>query len=194
LASPDDAIAEQPAWRQWVRPTLAGLAFVVANLLAYGWLESPGGQALLHSLRGYSVPGVFVVMLLANATIVVPVPWPAVFVPIARQSDSLALVLLAGALGSVIGEAVAFFVGRSGRGAVEDTRFYRWVQRQLEHPLRAAAVLFILSAPPNPLFDIAGITAGATGVPFWIFFCSVFTARIIRLWIILALAGWIGLG
>ena len=68
------------------------------------------------------------------------------------RSDNLALVILAGALGSALGESVAFFVGRSGRGAVEDTRFYRWVQHQMRHPWRAFVVLFGLSAPPNPAF------------------------------------------
>ena len=164
------------------------------NILAYWRLSSPAGQAVLFRLREYAVLGVFAVMLIANATIVVPVPWPAVLVPIAQQSDNLAFVLLAGALGSAIGESVAFFVGRSGRGAVEDTRFYRWIQRQLHHPLRAGVVLFVLAAPPNPLFDVAGLTAGAMGLPFWLVFCTVVAARIIRLWIILALAGLLGLG
>ncbi len=183
-----------PAWQQWVRPLIAGLVFVAMNILAYWWLSSPAGQAVLFQLRDYAVLGVFAVMLIANATIVVPVPWPAVLVPIAQHSNNLPFVLLAGALGSAIGESVAFFVGRSGRGAVEDTRFYRWIQRQLQHPLRAGSVLFLLAAPPNPLFDVAGLTAGAMGLPFWLFFCTVFAARIIRLWIILALAGLLGLG
>jgi membrane protein YqaA with SNARE-associated domain len=194
LSSSANGAPAQPAWQQWVRPALAGLVFVVLNVLAYLWLESSGGRALLHGLRDYAVLGVFVVMLLANATVVVPVPWPAVLIPIAQQSDNLALVLLAGALGSAIGESVAFFVGRSGRGVVEDTRFYRWVQNQLHHPLRAAIVLFALAAPPNPLFDVAGLTAGAMGLPFWMFFCIVFAARIIRLWLILTFAGLLGLG
>jgi membrane protein YqaA with SNARE-associated domain len=184
---------EPPAWRAWVAPVIAGIVFIFLNIMAYSWLESPTGQALLIRLRDYAVPGAFGVMLLANATIVVPVPWPAVLIPIAQHSDNLAGVLVAAALGSAIGEAVAFFIGRSGRGVVADTRFYRWVQRQLTHPWRSFGVLFALAAPPNPLFDIAGITAGAMGLPFWMFFVTVFLARIIRLWIIVAFAGAIGL-
>jgi membrane protein YqaA with SNARE-associated domain len=63
----------------------------------------------------------------------------------------------------------------------------------LTHPWRSFGVLFALAAPPNPLFDIAGITAGAMGLPFWMFFVAVFLARIIRLWIIVTFAGAIGL-
>ncbi len=184
---------EQPAWRAWVQPVIAGIVFIILNILAYMWLNSPDGQALISRLREYAVPGAFLVMLIANATVVVPVPWPAVLIPIAQQTDNLPGVLVAGALGSAIGEAVAFYIGRTGRGVIADTRFYRWVQSQLTHPWRSFAVLFILAAPPNPLFDVAGITAGAMGLPFWMFFVAVFLARIIRIWIIVAFAGAIGL-
>jgi membrane protein YqaA with SNARE-associated domain len=185
----------QWAQRQvWVRPTLVGLLFVALNVAAYLWLSSPAGRIVLTSLRDFAAPGAFVVMLVSNATVVVPVPWPGILIPIAQQSQSLWPILLAGALGSAVGESVAFFVGRSGRGAVQDTRMFRWVQRQLRHPWRAFAALFLLSAPPNPVFDVAGLTAGAMGLPFWMFFSAVLLGRVIRIWIILALAGLAGLG
>jgi membrane protein YqaA with SNARE-associated domain len=76
---------------------------------------------------------------------------------------------------------VAFFVGRSGRGAVQDTRFYRWVHMQMRHPWRAFAVLFGLSAPPNPAFDVAGLAAGALGLPYWLFFTAVLLGRMVRI-------------
>ena len=126
----------------------------------------------------------FLITAIANATVIIPVPYPALIASIAARSDNLALVILAGALGSALGESVAFFVGRSGRGAVEDTRFYRWVQHQMRHPWRAFVVLFGLSAPPNPAFDVAGLAAGALGLPYWMFFLAVFLGRIIRIWLI----------
>jgi membrane protein YqaA with SNARE-associated domain len=181
-------------WRAWLQPAIVGGVFVALNIAVYLWLTAPDGQALLVSLRDYAVLGAFLVMLVANATVIVPVPWPAILLPIAQQSSNLWLVLLAAAFGSVVGESVAFFVGRSGRGVVADTRFYRWVQRQLRHPWRAFAALLLLSAPPNPLFDVAGLTAGATGLPFWMFFSAVLCGRVLRMWAIFALAGQFGLG
>lgn len=174
--------------RAWLQPAIIGGVFVALNVAAYLWLQSPGGRALLASLRDYAALGAFLVMLVANATVVVPVPWPGILIPIAEHSHSLWPVVLAGALGSAIGESVAFFVGRSGRGVVEDTRFYRWVQRQLRHPWRAFTVLLLLSAPPNPAFDVAGLTAGAAGLPFWMFFTAVLLGRVVRIWIVIALA------
>jgi membrane protein YqaA with SNARE-associated domain len=186
--------AEAARPRPWLRPLAAGLVFIALNILAYVWLTSPDGEALLGSLRDYAAPGAFLVLLIANATVVVPVPWPAILIPIAQAAPSLPPVILAAALGSTVGETVAFFVGRSGRGAVVDTRMYRWVQRQLTHPWRAFAALFLLSAPPNPLFDVAGLTAGAMGLPLWLFFSAVLLARVVRFWVIIALAGQLGLG
>lgn len=174
-------VDETPARRRvWLRPILWGVVLLALNVGVYMALETSAGMALLMRLGSYNYLGAFVLMIVANATVIVPVPWPAILIPIARQSDSLLLIVLVGALGSAIGESVAFFVGRSGRGAVENTRFYRWIQIQLRHPWRAFLVLFALSAPPNPLFDIAGLTAGAMGLPFWMFFLAVFLGRIVR--------------
>jgi membrane protein YqaA with SNARE-associated domain len=153
------------------------------NIIAYFII--PDDFAERFGAFGYI--GVFFVSLVANATVVIPVPYFGVIARLA-QDLNFAGVVLAGALGSVIGESVAFFVGRTGRQAVNDTRFYRWVQRQLQHPLRAFVVLFLLAAPPNPAFDVAGLTAGALGLPFWLFFTAVFLGRIIRIGII-ALGG-----
>ena len=190
--SPEPSTTQPAAgerWKVWIQPALVGLVFVALNIAAYYWLTTPRGEALLVSLRAFSALGAFLVMLVANATVVVPVPWPGILIPIAEQSPTLWPILLAGALGSTIGESVAFVVGRSGRGAVEETRFYRWVQRQLTRPWRAFLVLFALSAPPNPAFDVAGLTAGAMGLPYWMFFGAVFLGRIIRIWLVIALAG-----
>jgi membrane protein YqaA with SNARE-associated domain len=161
--------------RRALRVALIGLVALLFNIGVF-FLPIDYG-----SFGRYAYLGVFLITLLANATVIIPIPYPAVIARVAAQSDSLALVILAGALGSVLGESVAFFVGRSGRGAVEDTRFYGWVQRQMRHPWRAFAVLFGLAAPPNPAFDVAGLAAGALGLPYWMFFTAVFLGRMIRI-------------
>ncbi len=174
-------------WRKWVAPIVLGLLVTAANVGIY-WLKID-----YRIFGAYAYLGVFIVTLIANATTIVPVPYITVVACIAGQSNNLVLVALAGALGSALGESVAFFVGRSGRVIAEETRFYGWVKRQMRHPWRAFAVLFGLAAPINPVFDIAGLAAGALGVPYWLFFTAVFLGRLIRFWLI-ALAGaqWCG--
>lgn len=171
-------------WRAWVRPALIALIAVVLNIIAY--LIIPPDLARRLGALGYL--GVFLITLISNATIVIPIPYFGLVAALAPGLN-IAGVGIAGALGSVIGESAGFAVGRSGRGALANTRFYRWVQRQLEHPWRAFAVLFLISAPPNPAFDIAGVTAGAMGLPFWLFATAVFLARLVRFSVIALLGG-----
>lgn len=177
-------IAITPQKRPWIRPVLVAAIAIALNIIAY--LMIPPDLAYRLGALGYI--GVFLITLISNATIVAPIPY---FGLVAALSPGLSMVGvgIAGALGSVIGESVSFFVGRSGRGVVEQTRFYRWVQRQLEHPWRAFVVLFALSAPPNPAFDVAGLTAGAMGLPYWIFLSAVFLARLVRFGIVAFFGG-----
>jgi membrane protein YqaA with SNARE-associated domain len=176
------------ARRQRLRAALIGLIAVLANLELFLLLGKPAGRQWLDALGNYTYLGVFLVTLIGNATVIIPVPYLALIASVATQTDNLAAVIVAGALGSVLGESVAFFVGRSGRGVVEDTRFYRWVQRHMRQPWRAFLILFGLSAPPNPAFDVAGLAAGALGLPYWLFFSAVFLGRLIRVGLV-ALAG-----
>jgi membrane protein YqaA with SNARE-associated domain len=178
-----EAAPPPPRWRAWLRPAAVGLLFLALNVAVYYLIPADLGDRL--GALGYA--GASIVTFAANASVVVPVPY---FPLLIRLGQTLPWpgVILAGAVGSALGESVAFFVGRAGRGAAQETRFYRWVQRQLRTPARAFAVLLALSAPPNPAFDVAGLLAGAMGVPLWMFLVAVFLGRIVRIALVL-LAG-----
>ena len=186
-STPDAAVAANEAARKrrsLVRTIAIGAVAVALNVLAYYYLPPD----LAQRLGALSYLGVFLITLLANATTIVPTPYIPIVACIAAQSDNLPLLVVAAALGSALGESVAFFIGRSGQTILEETRLYTWVHRQLQHPWRAFAVLFLFSAPPNPFFDVAGLTAGMLGLPYWMFFTAVFLSRMIR-FVLIALAG-----
>jgi membrane protein YqaA with SNARE-associated domain len=157
---------------------LAVILNVLVIALPQPWFEGWGNYGYL---------GVFLVTLLANASVFVPVPYPGIVAKLATDLNVAGIAVL-GAAGSVLGETTGYLVGRAGRGVVEKTAFYLWLQRQLRTPVRAFVVLFLLSAPPNPFFDIAGLAAGSLGVPFWVFASATFCGRIVRL-VILAVLG-----
>lgn len=177
LVTPVAAVRARRA-RYWRLAALVVAAIGLNVLVLFippGWIEG---------LRGYNMLGYLVafgVTALANASVVVPIPYPGVIAQLARVLGNPVGVALAGAAGSTLGETTAFLVGRAGRGVVEDTRFYRWLKTQLHSPTRAFVVLFLLSAPPNPFFDVAGLTAGSLGVSFRIFLVATFLGRIIKL-------------
>lgn len=167
-----------------------GAAALVLNILTYLLLP----PTLFENSRGLGYFSAFSVAAIANATVFVPVPYYPMIVRLV-QSLNVWGVILAAAAGSALGECVAFFVGRSGHGAVKETRISNWIERQMHHPWRAGLVLFALSAPPNPAFDVVGLLAGAFGLPLWLFLISVFPGRIIRMSLLafigIGLAGWI---
>lgn len=179
--SSDTARSQQPVtvWWKYGRIALLLIAALGLNMLVLliprPWLESLRPYGLL----GYVVA--FGITALANASVIIPVPYPGLIAILNCVLGNALGLAVAGAAGSTVGESTAFVVGRAGKGVVEDTRFYRWVKRQLRTPLRAFIVLFLLSAPPNPFFDVAGLTAGSLGVPFWVFFTATFLGRIVKM-------------
>lgn len=138
----------------------------------------------------YLYPGIFLLTFLANASVVVPVPYVPIVIRAADAAPSAALVITAAAAGSMLGEAVSFFLGRAGKQIVSGSRVYRILHRLVDRPLLAGLFLFLLAAPLNPLFDVAGIAAGALGLRFEIFAISVFLGRLARF----AVVVWLGLG
>jgi membrane protein YqaA with SNARE-associated domain len=170
-----------PSARPWLRPLLIGLVLVAVNIAIYFALPTD----LVERIGNFGYLGAFLSALLANASVVIPVPYYPLLIRLGQAFDPIWITLLAAA-GSTIGELTAFYVGRSGKGAVENTRFYRWTQEQLNHRWRAPLVLFGLSAIPNPAFDVAGLLAGAMGIPVWLFMATVFPGRIIRMGTVIA--------
>lgn len=110
----------------------------------------------------YGYPGVFLVSLLGNATIILPAPSLAVVSVMGSVLNPYLVGLCAGA-GEALGELTGYLAGYSGRAVIEDQGNYRritqWTQK---HGLW---VVLALSIFPNPLFDLAGIAAGALKVP-----------------------------
>ncbi len=134
-------------------------------------------------------PGVFLIAFLGNATTFVPVPYIPVVAHVANTAQLVWLVVLLAALGSVLGESVAFGVGRAEERLVENHRWFTQLRSMFARPVRAGVFLFFFAAPLNPLFDVAGLAAGAFGVPYRVFFASVFLGRIVRF----ALIAWFGI-
>jgi len=159
----------------WVSLAL-GIAALVLNGVVYLLLP----HRVVEHLGRFGYVGAFVVAFIANATVFIPVPYYPIIARLA-QVLNVWVVIVAAAAGSALGESVAYFVGRSGRRTVQSSRINNWLQKQMRHPWRAGIVLFAFSAPPNPVFDVAGLTAGAFGVPLWLFLVSVFLGRIVRM-------------
>jgi len=135
---------------------LVALGFSVtltAAILAYNPAAS-----VQQAIGNWGYLGVFLVMLLSNATIVFPAPGLLTVFSAAGAYNPL-LVGIAGGLGSGLGEVTGYLAGYGATTFFkEDKRYKRivsWMKRN------GFLTIFFLAAIPNPLFDIAGLSAGS---------------------------------
>jgi membrane protein YqaA with SNARE-associated domain len=177
-----------PRHRRHVVLAVAGVIFLIALNISVYYAPIDYG-----AFTSFAYLGAFVVCFLANALIAIPIPYIPIVAHIGATTEVPWLVVALGALASVLGESVAFVAGRAEEGLVSEHPVYRRVHRVAERPLVAGAMIFAFAVPPNPIFDVAGLAAGAVGVPYRVFLVSVFAARLIRLAVIVWLGTLLGL-
>jgi membrane protein YqaA with SNARE-associated domain len=124
-------------------------------------------------LTRYGYPGIFLLAILANATVVLPAPG-LVFVFGAGMLSALSPlgVGLAAGLGATLGELSGYLAGFSGQAVIEDRAMYArledWMKRF------GPATIVVLAFLPLPVFDLAGVAAGALKMPahHFLFWCA----------------------
>ncbi len=118
----------------------------------------------VKELENLGYVGVFLVSLIMNATVILPVPGILVLFPIAVTYNPF-LVGLASATGGIIGEITGYMAGYGGRGMVRHGRMYDRVEGWMKR--WGSWVIFVFAA--FLIFDIAGVVAGALRFPLWKF-------------------------
>jgi membrane protein YqaA with SNARE-associated domain len=128
-------------------------------------------------LAAIGYPGIFLVSLLGNATIILPAPSLALVFAMGSALPPL-LVGLAAGVGEALGELTGYAAGFGGRAVIEDQKLYdrleAWMQR------RGWITVFVLSVFPNPFFDLAGIAAGTLRYPLWRFLLVCWLGKTIK--------------
>lgn len=128
----------------------------------------------LARFAAYGYLGIFVITLVGNATVILPVPG---LVAVFAGGTALNpwLVGLVAGLAQPIGELTGYLAGYGGAGVVENRETYRrlrgWMQRH------GFLTILVLAAIPNPVFDAAGIIAGALQMPVWKFLLACFLGK-----------------
>ncbi|HNT24089.1 MAG TPA: VTT domain-containing protein [Anaerolineales bacterium] len=157
-----------PAISSKTRTTILRIIALVAVVAISVYIFSIRDRA--EELAVYGYPGIFLLAFLSYATVFLPAPGVAVIFTMGAVFNPLAVALVAGA-GAALGEVVGYMAGFSTQVVTERTAIY---QRLVEWMKRNGPVtIFLLSAIPNPFFDLAGVAAGAlrTPVPHFLFWC-----------------------
>lgn len=127
--------------------------------------------------QSFGYLGVFLANLIGSATIIFPVPSFATTIAVGAFSSPL-LTALFSSLGSTLGELTGYFAGKGGNVIRDKEEKIKKVEKWMsKHGLW---VIFVLAAIPNPLFDVAGIISGISGIPLKKYLLAVFTGKLIK--------------
>lgn len=88
------------------------------------------------------------------------------------------LVGLVAGIGEAIGETTGYLAGYTGAAMVEDRQIYRRMQYWMEN--HGMLTIFVLALIPNPIIDLAGITAGALKYGFHKFFVALWAGKTVK--------------
>jgi uncharacterized membrane protein YdjX (TVP38/TMEM64 family) len=128
------------------------VAILIISVLLYA------NRHRVKELEGYGYPGIFLFSLLANATLILPVPGVLVTSLMGGVFNPFWVAVAAGS-GATVGELSGYLAGFSGQVVAERTPRYSmlegWMKKYGNWAVLALAFI------PNPFFDMAGIIAGA---------------------------------
>ena len=132
----------------------------------------------VEEFEQFGYAGVFLIALMANATVLLPAPGVAIIYAMGAVLNPLWVGIVAGT-GGALGELSGYLAGFSGQAVVERTNIYNrikpWVDRY------GGWAILILSAIPNPFFDIAGVAAGIAKMPMRTFLFFTWIGQIIKM-------------
>lgn len=166
---------------------LFSLVFVITLIVGI-YLNRERIQELYQ--LGYA--GIFLITMLSNATVFLPVPGVMVVFAMGGVFHPLFIALFAG-IGAAVGELSGYLVGFSGQGLAERSQRYQRLLEWMEHNRRLSDfMILVLAAIPNPFFDLAGIAAGTLKIPLWRFLVFCMLGSILKM-LVFAYAGRLGL-
>jgi membrane protein YqaA with SNARE-associated domain len=160
---------------RWLPVAFLFVAVVLAVLV---WLL--GGYISAAKIAGY--PGVFFLNFLGAVSMVLPVPG---LISVCGGSwldlNPWALGALAG-VGESLGEWSGYVVGFAGHTVFERIRIYRNLRPRVGRWMekRGSLLLLLVSAVPNPFFDLVGIAAGTVHFPFVRFMAIILVGKIVK--------------
>lgn len=132
----------------------------------------------VQRLQGYGYPGIFLFNLLSSATLILPVPGIAVTSLMGAVFNPFWVAIAAGS-GAALGEISGYLTGFSGQTVVERTPAYERIEGWMKK--YGELTILVLAIIPNPLFDIAGIIAGAMRMKLWRFLLYCWLGKIVKM-------------
>ena len=120
----------------------------------------------IKQLEGYGYVGSFLISILGNATILLPAPWLIFVFTMGARFNPFGVALVS-SIGAAIGELSGYLAGYSGQAVIDDSATYKRMVNWMDK--HGNLTILLLAFIPNPLFDLAGVAAGALKMRVWQF-------------------------
>jgi membrane protein DedA with SNARE-associated domain len=148
-------------------------------------------------LQRWGYAGLFGIVLLRSASVVLPMPGGGVIFaggglldPVLGVPAPIVVGVVAGFAES-LGELTGYAAGMSGSQMLKDRSIYRRIKRWVEK--RPFRTVFLMTFTPPIFFDVAGLAAGAARIPLRVFYPALLSGKILRD-ILVATAGYYSFG
>ena len=156
------------------------LVIIIAAVAGTVWLQ---GQ---HELLGrigrspWALPALFAASVISSATLFLPVPGLAITTLVGSLLNPVTVGIVAG-IGQTLGEMTGYLAGYSGQGLVNRSKTYDRVEGWMKrNESMGELVVFVLALIPNPLFDAAGMAAGALRFPPWKYLIAAGLGKVLK--------------
>ncbi len=164
--------------RSYWRVSLPVLMLAVSGLILLN-------RDWLRQFAPYGYPGIFLTHVIGSATIILPAPSITLTFALGGTLNPV-WVGLASAAGAACGELTGFLAGYGGSAVVEKYELYSRFRGYMER--YGLIPVFILAMIPNPVFDVAGLAAGALRFSVWQFALVCFLGNAVKMTLV-AFAG-----
>jgi membrane protein YqaA with SNARE-associated domain len=163
----------------WVRLIFAFVALLAISF-AFSFLLRTAQEKLdinLYAFELLAYTSVFAAALIANATIIAPVPFAIAIMATAAQNFNPVIVALCAATGGTLGELSGYYAGRLGRKiAIPDSivgysKIETWINKY------GVWAISVLAFQPVIPFDIGGLVAGAAKMPLYKFLPALWVGK-----------------
>lgn len=126
----------------------------------------------LQKLAHFGYGGIFILSILSNATLILPVPGIMLTTAMGAIFHPFWVAIAAG-LGAAIGELTGYLAGYSGQIMVGQSEKYQRLAGWMRN--YGDITVLVMALIPNPFFDLAGMAAGVLKMPVirFLLWCSI---------------------
>jgi uncharacterized membrane protein YdjX (TVP38/TMEM64 family) len=182
-------------WRARLEYLILVLVGLFAVTIAAGFIMLDIGERDIRGGWGY--PALWIISGLRASSVLLPIPGSgltiaagAIMQPLWGIPVPIAVGLTAGSAES-LGEFTGYVAGRNGGNLMQNRRIYRLISEWIRR--RAFLTMLVMAFMPSPVFDVAGLAAGAARIPIRVFYPAILIGKIVRA-TVMAAAGYYASG